>query len=288
MGTTVCLTFDFDALSIWIETFKRTTPTALSRGEFGARVGIDRILALLESQGVRATFFVPGHTALTFPGETRAIAAAGHEIAAHNHVHETPVGLSASVEGAILQQAEEALGEVTGARPVGYRSPAWDLSASTIALLVERGYLYDSSMMADDFRPYRPRVEDRVASDGTVAFGAAASLWEFPVAWELDDYPYFHFAGRPFNQGLRSPRDVENIWFDEFDYCCRNVADGVFTLTCHPQIIGRGPRIAMLGRLIERMRKAGDVSFSTLADEARRLTAAGELVATDRTDKRTT
>lgn len=286
MGTTVCLTFDFDALSIWIETFKRSTPTALSRGEYGARVGIGRILDLLDRHGIKATFFVPGHTALTFPAETRAIAAAGHEIAAHNHVHEAPAGLEREEERAILARAEKALEEVTGSRPLGYRSPSWDLSASTLTLLAERGYLYDSSMMADDFSPYRPRLSDEVAADGTVSFGKTAPLWEFPVAWELDDFPHFHFAGRPFNQGLRAPSDVGAVWEEEFTYCHRHVPGGVFTLTCHPQIIGRGPRIAMLDRLIGRMEEAGEVTFSPMAEVARRLSA--QEAASIESSKRTT
>lgn len=273
MATTVCLTFDFDAMSLWIGTFKQPSPTPLSRGEYGARIGVDRILGLLERHGVKATFFVPGHTALTHPEEIRRIAAAGHEIGAHNHVHETPVGLDRAQEEAVLDRAEAALLEVVGEKPVGYRSPAWDLSASTIELLVERGYLYDSSMMADDFSPYRPPLSVSVGEGGEVTFGPQAPIWEFPVAWELDDFPYFHFSPRYPSQGLRSAEEVGRTWLAEFEYCHRRVREGVFTLTTHPQIIGRGPRIAMLDRLIAAMKQAGDVTFSTMGDVARRLSA---------------
>lgn len=250
---------------------RQASPTPLSRGEYGARVGVPRILELLDRHDVKATFFVPGHTALTYADSVRAIAAAGHEIGAHNMVHETPVGLNRAEEAGILDRAAAALEQVAGVRPVGYRSPAWDLSPSTIALLVERGYLYDSSMMADDFTPYRPRVLDRIGEDGTVAFGEEAPVWEFPVAWELDDFPYFHYSHKVSGRGLRAPEEVGNIWLAEFDYCRRHVADGVFTLTTHPQIIGRGPRIAMLDRLIDAMRGEADVRFSTMADAARKL-----------------
>ncbi|MGF7159503.1 peptidoglycan/xylan/chitin deacetylase (PgdA/CDA1 family) [Rhodoligotrophos appendicifer] len=267
--TTVCLTFDFDALSLWIGTFKQVTPTPLSRGEYGARVAIDRILRALDAQSVSATFFVPGHTARTFPDSVRAIAAAGHEIGAHNDVHESPSGLSRAKEVEIMDRAEASLAGITGERPRGYRSPAWDLSPHTIELLAERGYLYDSSCMADDFTPYRPRFRDTVAEDGTISFGVEAPLWEFPVAWELDDFPYFAHVTRPIFPGLRNPEEVGEIWFQEFDYCRRHVADGVFTLTTHPQIIGRGPRILMLEQLIERMKASGDVTFSTMAAAAR-------------------
>jgi len=271
MATIVCLTFDFDAQSIWIGTFKQSTPTALSRGEFGARVGIERILDVLAKQEVRATFFVPGHTALTFPDEVRRIADAGHEIGAHNDVHETPVGLRRDEEAVIMERAEAALLKVAGAKPVGYRSPAWELSPNTITLLVERGYRYDSSLMADDFRPYRPRLFETVEADGRVRFGPAAPLWEFPVAWELDDYPYFQFVHRPLNQGLRSPHEVEAIWLAEFEYCHEAITNGLFTLTAHPEIIGRGPRISMLDRVISRMKAAGGVEFLTMSMAAEQL-----------------
>jgi peptidoglycan/xylan/chitin deacetylase (PgdA/CDA1 family) len=267
--TTVCLTFDFDALSIWVSTFKLTSPTPLSRGEYGARVGLGRVLKVLERHAVPATFFVPAHTAASFPEAVRSIGAAGHEIAAHGFVHESPVALTRAEEVALLARSEGVLTRVIGARPVGYRSPAWDLSPHTMEILEERGYLYDSSLMADDFTPYRPRRNDVVTEEGFTP-GPTCNLIEFPVAWELDDYPYFQFMSRPINQGLRDPAEVGAIWQAEFDYCHAQVSDGVFNLTNHPEIIGRGPRILMLDRLVAHMKRQDGVTFSTLRDEARR------------------
>jgi peptidoglycan-N-acetylglucosamine deacetylase len=266
--TTVCLTFDFDALSLWISTFKLTSPTPLSRGEYGVRVGLPRVLSLLERHAVKATFFVPAHTAASFPDSVRNIAAAGHEIAAHGFVHESPVSLTRADEVDLLARSEEVLTRVTGARPVGYRSPAWDLSPHSMEILEERGYIYDSSLMADDFRPYRPRRGDVVTDQGFVP-GPECNLLEFPVAWELDDYPYFQFMSR-LNQGLRLPEEVGAIWRAEFDYCRTHVENGVFNLTNHPEIIGRGPRIEILDRLVAYMKSQKGVTFSTLQDEARR------------------
>jgi peptidoglycan/xylan/chitin deacetylase (PgdA/CDA1 family) len=267
--TTVCLTFDFDALSIWVSTFKLTSPTPLSRGEYGARVGLPRILALLKKHQVPATFFVPAHTAVSFPEEVRAIVAAGHEVACHGFVHESPVNLTYDQEIDLLARSEAVLEKAIGSRPTGYRSPAWDLSPHTIDILEQRGYLYDSSLMADDFRPYRPRRGDVVTEEG-FAPGKECGLIEFPVAWELDDYPYFQFMVKPINQGLRDPAEVGRIWQAEFDYCHANVADGVFNLTNHPEIIGRGPRVSVLDALIAHMKSRSEVRFSTLSDEARR------------------
>lgn len=268
MATTVCLTFDVDALSLWIGTFGKSSAAPLSRGEYGVRVGVPRILDMLARKGLAATFFVPGHTARTFPDAVAGIANGGHEIGCHNDVHESPVGLDKAQEAAILERAERVLGQAAGCRPVGYRSPAFDLGPFTLELLEERGYLYDSSLMADDFRPYRPRMGDRVDAQGDFHPGQDSAVWEFPVAWELDDFPYFQFMGKGM-VGLRDPEEVGAIWRGEFDACRRYVADGVFNLTCHPQVIGRGPRMAMLESLVEYMQSQDDVTFSTLADRAR-------------------
>lgn len=269
--TTVCLTFDFDALSIWFSTFKQTTPTALSRGEYGVRAGLPRILTMLARQGLKATFFTPAHTARNFPAALEAIVRGGHEVAAHGLLHESPVGLPMEEERDLLHRSLEELDAITGKRPRGYRSPAWDLSDNSIVLLEEAGLQYDSSMMANDFRPYFARTGD-VMTDDTVTFGPNSSIVELPVAWELDDYPYFHWSARPYNAGLHATEDVFAAWKGEFDTAYEE--DGFFTLTCHPEIIGRGPRVAMLERLIEHMRARKGVNFVTMEEAARQFRAA--------------
>ncbi|MFW0756342.1 polysaccharide deacetylase family protein [Pseudomonas sp. H11T01] len=268
--TTVCLTFDFDALSIWLSTFKQTSPTPFSRGEFAANVGLPRVLEVLQRCEVVATFFVPAHTARSFPDLTRLIVEQGHEVACHGLVHESPVGLALEEERQSLAASIEALTEITGIRPVGYRSPAWDLSQDTIKVLEEHGLIYDSSLMAYDYKTYYARVGD-VVTEERFTPGYESTILEFPVAWELDDYPYFQFTPRPLYQGLRLPEDVYKAWSAEFD--CAHSESGVFTLTCHPEIIGRGPRIKMLEQLIKYMQKHQNVVFSTMGHVATTLRA---------------
>jgi peptidoglycan/xylan/chitin deacetylase (PgdA/CDA1 family) len=267
--TTVCLTFDFDAVSLWISSLKQTTANPMSRGEFAPRVGLPRVLSLLEEKGIKATFFVPAHTAVSFNAETRRILESGHEIGIHGYCHETPVGLSKSDEAALLDRAiaklKNALGE--GFNPVGYRSPAWDLSENSIGLMEERGLIYDSSLMADDYKPYfAPRgfsvTEEEYRS------GPVSNVVEIPVAWELDDFPHFMFLNKPMYQGMRTPSEVYELWREEFDFST-SIEGGVFTLTMHPEIIGRGPRMTMLSKLIDHMKATPKTRFSTVADAAR-------------------
>jgi peptidoglycan/xylan/chitin deacetylase (PgdA/CDA1 family) len=265
---TVCLTFDFDAISLWIGPMGAKSPSMISRGEFGV-VGVGRILRLLDREAIPATFFVTGHTAETYPEQTRAIAAAGHEIGHHGYLHENPIDLSPEAEERVMERGLDALASVAGVRPVGYRSPSWDNSPRTIGLLLKYGFRYESSLMADDFTPYWCRTGDVIDPNGPYRFGQTVDLVEVPVSWLLDDFPHFEYIRLPnrVSPGLSAASKVEEIWRDEFDFMVRDVPNGVFTLTMHPQVIGRGHRILMLERLIAHFRAAG-AQFTTLATAA--------------------
>ena len=182
----VCLTFDFDAMSVWIGTFHARSPSAISRGEFG-RVGAERLLGMLREWDIRSTWFVPGHTADAFPATVAKIAEAGHEIAHHGYFHEQ--AKTPEDEARDFDRATAALKRVTGQTPVGYRSPAAGLMPSTLALLIERNFLYDSSMMGNDFSPYYCRIGDQAPADGPFVWGRETDLVELPFTWGLDDFP---------------------------------------------------------------------------------------------------
>ena len=266
---TVCLTFDFDAISVWIGPRGATSPSAISRGEF-AVVGVARILTLLRRESIPATFFIPGHTVETYPASVAAILADGHEIGHHGYLHENPAALETRErEREVLVRGLESL-SAAGVTPSGYRSPAWDNSPHTVELLVEHGFRYESSLMADDFTPHRCRVGDEAHHDGPYRFGREVDLVEMPVSWVLDDFPHFEFvkSGGSLYPGLSAGSKVQEIWEDEFRFMHREVPGGVFTLTMHPEVIGRGHRILMLERLIAFFRSHGGVAFTTLGGAA--------------------
>ena len=262
---TVCLTFDFDALSVWFG-YERTTPAMLARGEYGARVGVPRVLELLDRHGIRATFFVPGHTVESFPQETESILERSHELAHHSYAHVDPPQQSRDEERADMERALAVL-ERLGVKPLGYRSPSADLSASTLELVEDHGFVYDSSLMADDYRPFHPRIGDRVSREEPLLRGRESSLWELPMSFELDDWVHFQFNFEPYRKGGATPSDVLEIWRDEFDFMDANVEEGVLTVCMHPQVIGRGHRIAMLERFVEHCRSAG-ATFRACGDVA--------------------
>jgi peptidoglycan/xylan/chitin deacetylase (PgdA/CDA1 family) len=267
-GSTVCLSFDFDALSVWLA-YDRVTPAMLHRGEYGARVGVPRILRLVADHGVKATFFVPGHTVESFPAETEAILAAGHELAHHSYAHVDPSGQGYDDERADMVRAWHVL-DAIGARPLGFRSPSADLSASTLELVEELGFLYDSSLMTDDYRPFRPRIGDRVSRESPLERGREARFWELPMSFELDDWVHFQFNFDPYRKGGAPPSQVLEIWRAEFDWMDEHVEGGVLTVCMHPQVIGRGHRIAMLDELVGHCLGAG-ARFERMGDVAQRL-----------------
>jgi peptidoglycan/xylan/chitin deacetylase (PgdA/CDA1 family) len=263
----VALTFDFDTFSTWIGTFGATSPSMLSRGEFGP-IGARRLLALLDEFRAPATFFTPGHTAVAYPGVMEKIVEAGHEVAHHGWVHENPVTLSRDEEIRVLERGIEALEKTTGQTPKGYRSPAWDNSPNTVSLLLDYDFEYESSLMGNDFEPYWCRVGDRWSTTEPYEFGTPTSLVELPVAWHLDDWPQFEFVARPGDtyQGLRAPSTVYEIWKGEFDYLYHHVGRGVLTITMHPQVIGRGHRLLMLRSFMEYMASLPGVTFTRAID----------------------
>jgi peptidoglycan/xylan/chitin deacetylase (PgdA/CDA1 family) len=263
----VCLTFDFDAQSGFIAR-GLTTPTPLSRGEFGI-IGSRRILDLLKLHAIPSTWFVPGFTIESYPAACAAILRDGHEIAHHSWAHVPPASQTREEEEADLVRANEAILRLTGRLARGYRSPAWDLSANTIDLLLAHGFQYDSSLMGADYIPYRARRGDRVELGKPYHFGEETSLIEMPISWTMDDHPHFEYWRLPNTvmPGLQSPRVVMQGWMDEFLYMKKSVDWGILTYTMHPYVIGRGYRMLAFEELVTKLVQEGAV-FMTMEQAA--------------------
>jgi peptidoglycan/xylan/chitin deacetylase (PgdA/CDA1 family) len=248
----VALTFDVDSEAPWLsegpEYGRRLT--ILSQGQYGPARGLERILAMLDTAGIPATFYVPGHTADHQPAAMAAILERGHEVGHHGYLHKASERLDAAGQREELEKGLAAL-DRHGVRPAGYRSPGWELTPETLAMLPGMGFRYDSSLMADD-RPYWVDV-------------AGDWLLELPGHWSLCDWPYFGYTSQ--HGGLLAdPAAVERIWLDEYESACR---DGrAVTYTMHPEAIGRGYCMQMLERVVAAMRDRGRPWFATHAQIA--------------------
>jgi peptidoglycan/xylan/chitin deacetylase (PgdA/CDA1 family) len=255
------LGFDVDGETLWTarDPSNVARPVTLSQGRYGPEVAMPRILDFLKRLDLRITFFVPGLVIERYPDLMRRILAEGHELAHHGYSHKWPDAMTQEEEREDFQRALDAFERVLGMRPVGYRSPAWEFSPWTTALLLEEGMRYSSNFMDRD-RPYKHVVDAR-----------PTELVELPVQWLLDDAPFWLYSTRLPGRQIAAPEAVLSTWQGEFDALYAERERGTcFVLAMHPQISGRPYRVALLERLIEHI-KQHDVRFYRCDEAAEEL-----------------
>lgn len=279
---------DVDAVGGWLGSYGgENSPGDISRGMFAGEVGVPRLLELFRHEDIPTSWFWPGHSIETFPAEFDACVRAGHEIGVHGYSHENPLSMSREQEAAILDRGIELITDRAGTRPTGYVAPWWEFSTNTAELLVERGIDYDHSLMHRDHVPYYVRVGDRWTP---IDYDAPAESWmaplergeetdlvEIPASWYLDDLPPMMFIKAAANShGFVNPRDIEELWRDQFDWVSREAASldapVIFPMTIHPDVSGRPQTLLMHERLIAHIRGhegARFVRFADIADEFR-------------------
>ncbi|MFC5063540.1 polysaccharide deacetylase family protein [Actinomycetospora atypica] len=272
---------DIDAVGGWLGSYGgEDSPGDISRGLFAGEVGVPRVLELFRRAGIRQTFFWPGHSVETFPAQFDACVAAGHEIGVHGYSHENPIAMSRQQESDVLDHCIDLITERSGARPTGYVAPWWEFSAITNELLLDRGLTYDHSLMHDDFTPYYVRVGDswtkidleREAAEWMkpLVRGEETDLVELPANWYLDDLPPMMFVkGSPNSHGFVNPRDIEQLWRDQFDWVYREMDYAVFTMTIHPDVSGRPQVLLAHERLISYINSHEGVRWLTFDEIAR-------------------
>lgn len=278
----VALGIDVDAVGGWLGSYGgEDSPCDISRGMFAGEVGVPRMRRLLERSDLPSTWFWPGHSIETFPEEFDEVVAAGHEIGAHGYSHENPIAMSREQETEILDYCIDLIERRAGRRPTGYVAPWWEFSPITNELLLDRGITYDHSLMHRDFEPYYVRAGDswtKIDYDKDarewmkpLVRGEETDLVEIPANWYLDDLPPMMFIkASPNSHGFVSPRDIEQLWRDQFDWVYREMDYGVFTMTVHPDVSGRPQVLLMLERLIEHINQHDAVEwaqFNTIAED---------------------
>ncbi len=218
----------------------------LSQGQYGSRVALPRIVKLMDEQEIPATFFFPAWSLKLAPEQAEIIQQSGrHEIGVHGWIHELNTSLDGATESRLLAQAVDQIEAITGTRPVGYRAPSWNHSPNTLQIVRDMGFLYESSLMHDD-RPYE-----------LLQNGEPTGVVELPVEWILDDAPLLN----PLGTRYMNPRDVMQVWMDEFDKAWEEGT--IFLLTMHPHVIGHRSRLVALEGLIEHIKSKDQVWFAT-------------------------
>ena len=197
---------------------------------------------------------MPAVAGLIDPGALSPIVEGGHEVGVHGWIHENTSRLERATERDLMLRAADALEAMTGQRPVGHRAAQWDLSPHTIELVAELGFLYDSSLMADD------------ACYELVTDGRPTGVVEVPVEWSRDDAVYFLFNREPATRPWMAPEAVFDVLRRELDGAIDE--GGLFQAVFHPFVIGYRSRIWILERLIEHARARGPVWIATHAEVA--------------------
>jgi peptidoglycan-N-acetylglucosamine deacetylase len=248
----VNFTADFDAMLL--RRLFNEPPMQLAKGEFGGRVGIWRLIELFDSHKIKATIFAPGRICELYPRAVKAASESGHEIADHMWEHQVPK--EPELERDHLRKAKDAIERLTGKRPMGTRS--WH----TRELLLEEGFIYNSHDTLDHLPHYVS------APDGS------KPLLNLPFHYAIDDAMFFSFAWlNTENQAQRmmDPDHVEEIWWAAF--LQQYQQGGYLNICMHPFVSGRALRIAMLDRLIGRMKALPGVWFPTCEQVARHVLA---------------
>ena len=248
-GFPVLFTFDLDVETMWTSRDPKNAerPIIMSQGAYGWKVGLGRVLNLLNSYSVHATFFVPGLVIEQRPQVVDMILEKGHEIAHHSWSHKWIVNMSPEEEREEMSRGFEIIERTTGRPPVGYRSPAAEFSPITLELLQEYGFGYSSNYFDDD-SPYLQVIN-----------GNLTDIVEYPFHWVLDDAPFFQYSITLPGRTMQAPSAVLEAWKMEFDMLYEE--DREFVLAMHPQIIGRPSRIKALEGLIQHIQKHDDIWF---------------------------
>lgn len=229
---------------------------AMTGGEFGAAVGLGRVLEVLDRHAVPATFFVTAVAAMVDPQMVPEIVKRKHhEIGLLGWSDENVAALDdAAEESRLLTRAIEHLTKVAGRKPVGARGPSGTLSLHSMALLKKEGIAYDSTLQAMD-QAYEVLLE-----------GQRSGVVELPVNAYRNDYRFLTSA-RTGPGLLPSPELIFETFRDDFDVAYEEGT--LFLLTLHPHVVGMRSRIGYLDQLIRYVKGKPGVWFATGEDIAR-------------------
>lgn len=242
----VMMAFDLDAETMWTTHGDGSTAhmTNLSRGAYGPKQGVPRILDMLDSHQVKATFFIPGVVAEHYPEVVGEIARRGHDIGFHGYLHEESIKTTYEQEDATMHRSEKIIYDLTGQKIAGHRAPGGVIHDYSLRLFLEHGYIYSSNWRDSD-GPFLHQID-----------GKTVPLVELPKDSIFDDTAYdFYTDAAPERYGLKSPDEMFEIWKEEFDSL--TVEGRMINFVLHPQFVGRASRVQMLSRLIGYMKSHG-------------------------------
>jgi allantoinase len=223
-------------------------PTA-SMWEYGGKVGVWRILELLDRYGIKASFVTNGICAERYMDATKEIARRGHEITAHAYEQHTFVcNLNPDEEREMIRKTVSAIKNATGVSPVCWVSPMYRSSANTPKLLMDVGFIALSDYHDDDL-PYTFKVNGK-------------NMVVVPHSMEINDFRWFH--------GF-TPMQIFEFFKDYFDvlYEEGKTHPKMMNVAMHPWLAGRPHRTKALEAIIKYAKSFPNVWFAKREEIAR-------------------
>ncbi|EXJ85971.1 hypothetical protein A1O1_06340 [Capronia coronata CBS 617.96] len=270
---------DVDACSSAINTRDGAKPdlTNISRGTFGATVGVPRLLDLWKKKNITCSWYIPGHTLETFPEEMAQIRDAGHEIGLHGYTHEYPGDLTREQFETTLAKTIEIQTKFCGKKPRGFTAPAWKTSPDMVEVLEQYGIEYGECEENPYFVPYgreRFKATDYKNHPGTwmvpLQQSSPSKMVEIPGNWSVDDWPPFQFDPWSNSQGYVDPFNIQRQWQEQFQWCYENYNTFIFPISIHPQVSGRPHILRMHERFIDWVNNEHEgVEWCTFAEMAK-------------------
>ena len=218
--------------------------------EFGERVGVFRILELLQKEGIRTTFFPNGITVQSYPDVIKEAVGQGHEIGTENWIHDYSYMKRRDQEKKDLERTVRVVKATIGQAPRGYLSTGVEPSADTVEIITQLGYTYWMDPQHEE-TPYTLEVGKR-------------ELTVLSYCQDLNDYSSYQRAGR-------TPRELFQMWKDTFDCLYEEGStDPKFMIWGnHPFVIGRPFRAPLLREFIRYAKGHSKVWFARAGDIAR-------------------
>ncbi|KAF2763925.1 glycoside hydrolase/deacetylase [Teratosphaeria nubilosa] len=236
----VCISVDIDAVAGWLGSYGGEDSTSdISCGLFAGTLGVCHLLKLFDKHGIKTTFFIPGHSLETFPEECRMVVDKGHEIGLHGYSHENPTAMTLEQQTAVMDKCYRLITDFQhGKPPRSIIAPWWEASREGAELMLRYGLSYDHSLSHHGCQAYFLRTADtwtpiNYSEPATTWMkplvpGTMTGLVEIPASWYLDDLPPMMFIKKPANShGWVNPRDVEELWMEQFRYHYREEEEGI-------------------------------------------------------------
>jgi peptidoglycan/xylan/chitin deacetylase (PgdA/CDA1 family) len=224
-------------------------PCMESHFAYGSRIGLWRILDLLDAHAAPATFSSCGRAVAATPLLAAAPHARGHEVSAHGWRWESHAGMAEDTERAVIAATVAAIAAATGERPVGWHTRSAASVNTRRLLLEEGGFLYDSDCYDEDLPRCTPRPD-----------GAPHVI--LPYAFDTND---MRFAP---GGGFVQAEDFARYCIGAIDWLLREEAPRMLSIGLHLRIIGRPGRMAGLEAVLAHVARRPEIWVARRRDIA--------------------